>query len=250
MPQFTDKTVIVTGASRGIGEATARAFYTAGANVILAARSADAITSLADDLGPNAIACPGDMADPNYATRLVDSAIERFGGLDILINNAAAVQPIAHMAEADVTQWSDLIDINVKGVYYGMRAALPHMIKQGGGTILTVSSGAAHHPMEGWSAYCASKAAAAMLTLNLHLECGDKGIRAMGLSPGTVATQMQRDIKASGINPVSQLDWSDHIPPDWPARTILWMCGDVRDELAGLEISLRDENIRRKVGLI
>jgi NAD(P)-dependent dehydrogenase (short-subunit alcohol dehydrogenase family) len=89
-----------------------------------------------------------------------------------------------------------------------------------------------------------------MLTMCLHKEMADKGIRAMGLSPGTVATQMQREIKASGINPVSQLEWSDHIPADWPAKALLWMCGTDADAYLGEEISLRDETIRKKVGLI
>ncbi|MBT8475087.1 MAG: SDR family NAD(P)-dependent oxidoreductase, partial [Alphaproteobacteria bacterium] len=95
-----------------------------------------------------------------------------------------------------------------------------------------------------------SKAGAAMLTRCLDKENGESGIRAMGLSPGTVATQMQRDIKASGINPVSQLDWSDHIPPEWPAEALLWMCSPEADEFVGSEISLRDEDIRRRIGLV
>ena len=124
------------------------------------------------------------------------------------------------------------------------------MITQGAGTILTISSGAAHNALEGWSAYCTSKAGAAMLTRAAHVEAAGHGIRAMGLSPGTVATQMQREIKDSGVNPVSQLDWDAHIPPEWPAKTLLWMCGADADEFLGEEISLRDEAIRRRVGLI
>ena len=81
-------------------------------------------------------------------------------------------------------------------------------------------------------------------------ENASAGIRAMGLSPGTVATQMQRDIKASGINPVSQLEWSDHIPADWPAKALLWMCSADADDWIGQEISLRDPDIRKRVGLI
>jgi hypothetical protein len=72
----------------------------------------------------------------------------------------------------------------------------------------------------------------------------------MGLSPGTVATDMQREIKASGINPVSQLEWSDHIPPEWPAQTLVWMCSADADEFCGTDISLREDDIRRRVGLI
>lgn len=124
------------------------------------------------------------------------------------------------------------------------------MKSQGGGTILTVSSGAAARPVEGWSAYCASKAAAQMLTRSLDLEERGNGIRAIGLSPGTVATDMQRDIKAGGINPVSQLDWSEHIPAEWPAKALVWMCSAEADDWLGGEISLRDEDIRRKVGLL
>ena len=121
---------------------------------------------------------------------------------------------------------------------------------RGDGTILTLSSGAAHSPFEGWSHYCAAKAASAMLTSCLDVESRDQGIRAMGLSPGTVATQMQREIKASGINPVSDMNWEDHVPADWPARALLWMCSADADEFIGTEITLRDEDIRKRVGLI
>ena len=89
-----------------------------------------------------------------------------------------------------------------------------------------------------------------MLTRMVDKEARDKGIRAISLSPGTVATQMQRDIKASGINPVSQLNWEDHILPDWPAKTLLWMCGAEADAFLGAEVSLRDDDIRAKVGLV
>ena len=89
-----------------------------------------------------------------------------------------------------------------------------------------------------------------MLTRNADLEAREAGLRIMGLSPGTVATEMQREIKASGINPISKLEWTDHIPPEWPARTLLWMCGPEADGYVGHEISLREENIRRSVGLI
>ena len=89
-----------------------------------------------------------------------------------------------------------------------------------------------------------------MLTRALDLEERDNGIRTISLSPGTVATQMQREIKASGINAVSKLDWEDHIPPEWPARCLLWMCTAEADEYLGGEISLRDEGLRKQLGLI
>ena len=108
---------------------------------------------------------------------------------------------------------------------------------------------AAQRPLEGWSAYCTSKAGALMLTRAADEEYRDKGIRAMSLSPGTVATDMQRTIKASGVNAVSELDWSDHIPPEWVAQTLLWMCNSEADRFLGGEISLRDEDIRKTVGV-
>jgi NAD(P)-dependent dehydrogenase (short-subunit alcohol dehydrogenase family) len=131
-----------------------------------------------------------------------------------------------------------------------MRAVLPGMIARGAGTILTVSSGAATSPIEAWSAYCASKAGALMLTRMGDKENRKKGVRVLGLSPGTVATDMQRTIKASGINPVSQLDWADHIPPDWPARAMLWMCSPDADDFLGADVSLRDPVVRARVGLV
>ncbi len=243
------KTVLVTGASKGIGAATARIFAAAGANVALVARNADALADLAGEFGERAIAIPCDVSRYWEVQAAVDACQKTFGGLDILIGNAGVIEPISHLSDADPDAWGHVIDINLKGVFHGMRAAMPVMLAAGGGTIITISSGAAHHALEGWSHYCASKAGAAMLTMCADKEGRDHGLRVMGLSPGTVATDMQHEIKASGINPVSQLDWSEHIPADWPARALLWMCSDDADEFIGQEISLRDENIRQRIGL-
>lgn len=244
------KNVMITGASRGIGEAAAEVFAEAGANVILVARSAGAIEKIAARIGDRAMALACDISDYAAFESTVAAAEARFGPVDVLINNAGALEPISHLAKADPDAWGKIIDINLKGVFYGMRAVMPGMISRGGGTILTLSSGAAHGPVEAWSHYCAAKAGAAMLTRCVDKEAGASGVRAIGLSPGTVATQMQKEIKASGINPVSQLDWSDHIPPDWPARALLWMCSPEADGYVGQEISLRDDDICRAIGLV
>ena len=247
---MTSKTVMITGASRGIGAEAARVFANAGANVVLLARSQDEIAALAGEIGERAIAIPCNVARYGEMSSAVATAVQAFGGLDVLINNAGVVDPISHLADADPDAWSQLIDINVKGVFNGIHAALPALKAGGGGSVLTISSGAAHNAIEAWSAYCASKAAVNMMNRSLHLEEAANGIRAIGLSPGTVATQMQRIIKASGINPVSQLDWDVHIPADWPARCLLWMCSAEADAYCGEEISLREDSIRRAVGLI
>lgn len=247
---MTGKTVMITGASRGIGAAAARVFAAAGANVALLARSQDSIAEIAREIGEKAIAIPCDVSRYWEVEAAVDACVTAFGGLNVLINNAGVIEPISHLADASPEDWGHVIDINLKGVFNGMRASIPIMRAAGGGSVLTISSGAAHGPVEAWSHYCASKAAVAMLTRCVDKEEGDKGIRAIGLSPGTVATEMQREIKASGVNPVSQLDWDIHIPAEWPARTLLWMCGPEADGWLGQEISLRDEDIRKQVGLV
>ena len=247
---ITGKTVVITGASRGIGAQAARVFAAAGANVALIARSGGAIDALAAEIGSQALALRCDVADYAAVEAGIVKAKDMFGSVDVLINNAGVIEPIAHLATADPVEWGQVIDINLKGVFNGMRAVLPLMIEAGGGSILTISSGAAHGPIEAWSHYCASKAAVNMLTQCVHHENGNDGIRAIGLSPGTVATQMQREIKASGVNPVSQLDWDVHIPADWPARALLWMCSADADEFCGQEISLRNEDVCKRAGLI
>ncbi len=244
-----EKTVLITGASRGIGEATAREFVAQGARVALLARSAESLSDLAGQLGDAALAIPCDVSRYWEVEAAVAATVKEFGRLDVLVNNAGAIEPIGPIGQLDPAGWEKVIDINLKGVFHGMRAALPVMLEQGGGSILTVSSGAAHSAVEGWSAYCASKAGAAMLTRSLDLEYRGLGIRAMGLSPGTVATQMQREIKASGISAVSRLDWSAHIPPEWPAKALVWLSSDEASDLIGQEVSLRDENIRNRIGL-
>lgn len=250
MTELQGRTVLIAGASRGIGAEAARAFAAAGANVALIARSREAVADLAGELGADrALAIPCDVRTWWEVEAAVDAVLGHFGRLDVLVNNAGVIQPIAALSQADVGQWDMAIDINLKGVFHGMRAALPAMLAHGSGTILNVSSGAAVSPLEGWSAYCASKAGALMLTRMGDAEYRAKGIRVLGLSPGTVATDMQREIKASGINRVSEMDWSDHIPPAWPAQALVWMCGVGADPWLGQDVSLRDPEIRAKVGL-
>jgi len=247
---MTGRTVVITGASRGIGEAAARAFAEAGANVVLLARSGDAIGRIAREIGDRALAITCDVASWSQVKAAMDQAAWRFGRIDVLINNAGVIEPVAMLRASDPAAWSKAFDINLKGVYHGMRAVVPMMREKGGGSVLTVSSGAAHNALEGWSHYCASKAAAHMMTMALHKEEARAGIRAIGLSPGTVATEMQREIKASGVGPVAALDWSEHIPPEWVAQTLLWMCTPDADDFLGGEVSLREPDIRKRVGLV
>ncbi|MGV8953774.1 MAG: SDR family oxidoreductase [Cypionkella sp.] len=250
MVRMQGKVVVITGASRGIGAAAAREFAKAGAKLALLARSGAEIDVLAGELGADAMALTCDVGDFAQVEAAFAAVVARFGALDVVINNAGVVDPIARLAEADAAEFAACLQINVSGVFHGMRAALPQMRAQGAGTIINVSSGAASNPLEGWGAYCASKAAALMLTRVGHLEEGAQGIRVLGLSPGTVATEMQVKIRASGINPVSKLDPSVHIAPGWPAKTLVWMCSPAADAWLGRDVSLREDVVQRAVGLI
>ncbi|MEL6574384.1 MAG: SDR family oxidoreductase [Pseudomonadota bacterium] len=253
MTDLAGMSVLVTGASRGIGEAAARVLAEAGAGVMLAARSTGDIDRVRDEIraaGGRAEAVRCNVADLGEVEAAVAAAEAAHGPLDLLVNNAGVIEPIGPLAETDPDAWARLIDINLKGAYFGIRAVLPGMLSRGKGTIINISSGAAVNALEGWSAYCTSKAGLHMLTRAADGECREKGVRVIGLSPGTVATDMQRVIKASGINRVSTLDWSVHIPADWPARAIAWLAGPEGAAFAGQEVSLRDETIRRRIGLI
>ncbi len=252
MQELAGKTAIVTGASRGIGAATARELASHGVAVLLAARSIDAGERIAQEIreaGGAAKAVTCDVSQYAEVAALVENCQRRFGRLDILVNNAGLIEPIARIADSDPVQWGRIADINYKGVYHGLRAAIPVMEAQGSGVIVNLSSGAATSALEGWSHYCSTKAAVLSLTRCADKEYRDKGIRVVGLSPGTVATDMQAAIKASGINPVSRLEHSAHIQPEWAARAVAWLCTDAAAEFDGTDFSLKDDAGRRRVGL-
>ncbi len=243
MEHVTGKTVLITGASRGIGAATARVLAEMGANLVLAARSGDALAAVAQDTGGRAMQC--DVSDYDQVRALVEAA----GPIDALINNAGVIDPIARLSDSDPVAWGRVVDVNVKGVYHALRATLPGMIARGSGTVINISSGAATSALEGWSHYCATKAAVLSLTRVADKEVRNSGVRVIGLSPGTVATDMQRRIAASGVNPVSGLDWSAHIQPEWVGQAIAVLMGKKGDPFRGTDFSLKTPEGRSLAGL-
>ena len=252
MPSLAGKAIIVTGASRGIGAAAAAALGKAGASLMLAARDgaqADAVAqSIARD-GGNATALACDVSDWTAVRHLIAETRQRFGRIDALINNAGVIEPIAATADSDPAAWSRNIQINLVGAYHTIRAVLPPMIAAGGGTIVNVSSGAAHNPLEGWSAYCAAKAGLAMLTRAIAQEHAAQGIRVFGFQPGITDTDMQVMIRASGVNPVSKIPRENLTPVAHPAAAIVYLCTNAADDLTGNEFSLRDEAFRGRLNL-
>jgi len=247
---FSNKTILITGASKGIGAAAAEVLHGLGANLVLMARGQAALDALAARLDPDRVlTVTGDVADYATVKGAVEQAVATFGGLDALVNNAGVIDPVARLEESDPAQWAKVVDINRMGVYNGMHAAFD-ALKASRGTVVNVSSGAALNALEGWSHYCATKAAVLSLTRSGHKEWGPLGITVVGISPGTVATDMQVVIKKSGMNPISTLEWSDHIPAEWAGRAIAFLCTDAGAAYAGTDFSLKTEEGRRAVGLL
>ncbi len=190
------KTAVVTGASRGIGGHLARELAARGMRLGLCARSAPVLSD-----GDGVLARQVDVRDAAAVEEFALAVERRFGRIDLWINNAGVLEPIAPMRRADVASWDSHLAINVAGVFHGSRAYVLHLRRLGdavrGGVLVNVSSGAGRRPYAGWSAYCAGKAAVDMLTRCIALEEADIGLRAHAVAPGIVDTTMQEQIRAA-----------------------------------------------------
>ena len=246
------KVALVTGASRGLGEGAARALAAAGAAVMLVARDGALADSVAREIaakGARAEALSCDVADYAAIQKVFAETTARLGRIDILINNAGVIDPIAEVVTSDPAAWAQNISINLIGAYHVLRAVLPEMLANGGGSIVNVSSGAAYRPLEGWSAYCAAKAGLAMLTRSIELETAGKGLRIFGFSPGTIDTDMQVKVRASGMNMISRIPRGDLSPVEHAVRGLMYLCSQASDDLNGQDASMRDEAFRRRIGV-
>ncbi len=251
-PDLHGRIVIVTGAGRGIGEAAALALARHGASVVASARdpaAAERVAAAIAAKGHEALGIGCDVTDPVEIERLVAETKARWGRIDALINNAAVIGPVGAMEALDPAQWAEAIGINLCGAFNAIRAVLPALVETGGGTIVNVSSGAAHRALEGWSAYCASKAGLAMLTKSIAAEYGGRGIRVFGFGPGMVDTGMQAQVRASGIGPIAKVPQSQLAPVADPAQALAYLCGPDTDDLCGQEISIGDPKFRERAGL-
>ena len=183
------KTAVVTGASSGIGEATARLLAKVGCNVILAARREERLNALAAELGEGALAAPTDVTDPADCAALVARTVERFGSLDVLINNAG-LGLYGSVAEGNPEDWRKMFDVNVLGVLYVTRAAVRQMLRQGAGDVVFVSSLAGRRvPRADGTVYAATKHAVNAVAEGLRMDVHEKGIRVINVEPGLVRTE-------------------------------------------------------------
>jgi NAD(P)-dependent dehydrogenase (short-subunit alcohol dehydrogenase family) len=240
---LSGRKALVTGANRGIGLACVRRLVDAGAEVTFTARSAAKVAEATAGDGAGAQGRTVDVTDRQGMAALLAE------GFDILINNAGVIEPIGALDTVPIDAWAQTIEINVTAAFFAIQQAIPPMLARGGGTVVNLSSGAARGAMEGWSAYCASKAALAMITQTVHKEFGERGIRAFGFAPGVVDTDMQGAIRASGINPVSRIPRENLAPADAPAAAIAWLCTAAADPMAGHELDIRDPEFRSAAGL-
>lgn len=244
--------IIVTGASRGMGAAAARWLAGQGAAVVLLSRSESALQSVAEEVrarGGKPLVIGSDVASRAACQSAVAETVREFGRIDAVVNNAGILDPIARIADMHPHAWSYNIEVNLNGPFFLAQAALPELRKHGG-RIVNVSSGAAEKAIQGWSAYCAAKAALTHFTRILAAEEPD--ITALSLRPGVVDTAMQEAIRKQGE---SIMDAGKHgyfqtlkaegklEPPEIPARAMAWLALHAPREWSGEFLDYDDPRI-------
>jgi NADP-dependent 3-hydroxy acid dehydrogenase YdfG len=194
-----DKVVVITGASSGLGEATARRLARDGAKLVLGARRIERLQALAKELSlGDSAAVETDVTRYEQVTRLVDRAVQSHGRIDVIINNAG-LMPHSPLERGKVEDWDRMIDVNIKGVLYGIAAALPHMKVQKSGHIINVSSVAGHLVRPGGAVYSATKHAVRVISEGLRQEVKPYNIRTTIISPGAVATELPDSVTEADV---------------------------------------------------
>ncbi|ORM71155.1 SDR family oxidoreductase [Pantoea rwandensis] len=215
-----NKVVVITGASSGLGAETARHLASQGAKVVLGARRLDRLESLASDLGLNARAVLStDVTDRHQVQALVDRAVELHGRIDVLINNAG-LMPSSMLDKLKVDEWDRMIDVNIKGVLYGIAAALPKMKAQKSGQIINVSSVAGHKVGPGGAVYAGTKWAVRAISEGLRQEVKPWNIRTTIVSPGAVDTELTGTITDEDVAKGMAKSYENAIPASSFARVV------------------------------
>jgi len=218
------KIVVITGASSGLGEATARHLSSLGAGVVLAARRIDRLETLAGEVnskGGRALAIATDVTNCSQVKSLVDRAVQAFGRIDVMINNAG-LMPLSPLERLKIDDWDRMIDVNIKGVLYGIAAALPYMKQQKSGHIINVSSVAGHKIRQGGAVYSATKHAVRALSEGLRMEVKPYNIRTTIISPGAVATELPDSISEPDIAEIMRKVYESAVPADSFARAVVF----------------------------
>ena len=217
------KVVVITGASSGLGEAAARHLSEQGAIVVLGARRADRIQALAEELNKNggkALALFTDVTQHEQVKALVDAAVQTYGRIDVIINNAG-LMPQSPLDRLKIDEWDQMIDVNIKGVLYGIAAALPYMQQQKSGHIINVSSVAGHKVRAGGAVYAATKHAVRVISEGLREEVKPYNLRTTIISPGAVDTELPNTISEPDVAESFQQFYQNYaIPANSFARVV------------------------------
>jgi NAD(P)-dependent dehydrogenase (short-subunit alcohol dehydrogenase family) len=253
---MNDLTILITGASRGLGAAAARAAAQLGVNVALMARSPAELEAVAEDVrgaGGRALVVPGDVSRPGDNEQAVAATLAEFGGLDALVNNAGILGPVGPLAEADGGAWTENWAINVLGPVLLTRAALPYL-RERKGRVINVSSGAAVNAVPGWGAYCLSKAAVTHLTRMIAAEEPD--VIAISFRPGVVDTEMQATIRREGARGMPAEEYErfvayhrrgELLPPAVPGCSLAVLAFYAPPEWSGRFLSWDEEQVQSLV---
>ena len=227
---MTSKVVVITGASSGIGQATAIRLGGEGHQVVLAARRTDRLVDIAGKInadGGTAVARAVDVTDRGDVAALVDGVVSEFGKLDVFVNNAG-IMPLSRLDALLVDEWNQMIDVNIRGLLHGIAAALPHFKRQAGGHFVTVASIGAHEVVPTGAVYCASKYAAWAITEGLRLE-SDPSIRVTTISPGVVESELADSISDPTAQEAMRTYRAISIPADSIANAISYAIGQPPD---------------------
>jgi NADP-dependent 3-hydroxy acid dehydrogenase YdfG len=230
MTGVANKTILVSGASSGIGEATVRELAAAGARLFIGARRTERLQALADELGPQIAWRALDVTDPASFDAFADAAEARFGRIDALINNAG-VMPLSPLAALKRDEWTRMIDVNIHGVLNGIAAVLPRFVAQGGGHVVNVASIGAHLVVPTGAVYCATKYAVWAITEGLRQEHDE--IQTTIISPGVVATELGNDITDPAVAASLEVWRQKSLTPDAIARAIRYAL----EQPAGVDVN-------------
>lgn len=236
IPDLTGKTILVTGAGKGIGAELVRMLHHAGARVFAGVHGAD----VAESAPAGVVQLVLDVTRQEEVNSALAEVSQRAGGLDVLINNAGTISTIGPFASLDPAALTAALEVNITGVHRMTLAALP-LLRKSRGQIINAGTGAATTPMEGWTAYCTSKAGMQMLTRMMALELAPEGIQAFFLGIPPTDTAMQAKIRASGINPLSKLPKEKLLATKIPASCMAWLCGDDARGVAETLLDIRQE---------
>ncbi|GLI32969.1 SDR family NAD(P)-dependent oxidoreductase [Desulforhabdus amnigena] len=250
---MTKPIVIVTGASRGLGKETARQLAKAGADLMLVARGKEALETAALEIrkeaGREVLTYAGDVSDAKQSLQVVRDTVKAFGRLDALVNNAGILEPVENIAEVDPARWRYNMEVNLMGPFYLTHAAIIHLRKTEG-RVINISSGAALQAIEGWSAYCVSKAGLTHFTRVLAVE--EPKLTSIALRPGVVDTEMQALIRREGRRVMSRERFAYFLklkedgrlePPEVPARSAAWLALHAPRAWSGEMIDYADPKI-------